>query len=372
MSSVTMQPKYETPVEWLRRYSTSRSSQVESTGRASRQSRRDPPTLPLCRGRQSLVSRQLLQSVAIPGSSSQSQSFVPSRSLDEGLLEARNSPLSAEEIAALLEQVRSQVRSLLQYRGLVFSEWAKGITFAFIGAFAFATHNIYAEQQRAPEVVRGGRRLGSWRDPAPQSKGSPRFGIRHFSYRIIDYPPRDWTDLKHYVLALFGHSGPVHLIANSLAFYSFCSFLMPRVGIIPASALFVVGGTCANLGYAHIQHAWLTGKYPSFFKLIKARPSPNPQLELRTVNLGASLGTAVMTGLIAFAQPQSKWQLSHLVPIAIPAYVYVGAFAAWSAWSYYSNVQDGIGHGAHLAGLTIGAVIYVLLQGATFGRMLRY
>ena len=268
--SIAMRPRYEALVEWPRRCLSSCSSQGRSAGRAPNQSHKCYLGLLAIRGCNPLISRQKPRHIGkIRSSFPQPRNFATSRPLSGGFHGPRKSPLSREAPLQKLSALQSRSLSQIHYRSFVFSGWARGITYAFIGAFAFATLNIYQERQRVSEEARRPSQQGLWRSSISQTSPSPWFGIEYFSYRIIDYPPKDWKDLKQYFLALFGHASITHLAANSFGFYFMSSFLMPRIGIGLTSALFLVGGTCANLAYAHVQHAWLTGKYRSLFKVIK-------------------------------------------------------------------------------------------------------
>ena len=194
---------------------------------------------------------------------------------------------------------------------------------------------------------------------------------KYLTYRVGDWPPKDLESCIPYVGSIFTHGSLLHLLANSFAFFAVCQYNMPRMGIPITLATFVTGGFLASQLDCFVSQAYARNQYPWLFRYIKSGPDPDPSRTLSANHLGASSGLASLLVVIAISAPLSSWRFL-IVPVPIPAFVLAGGIVGWDAWSWYSNVADGIGHGGHLAGHLVGLALWlVVLRWTKDGKMAR-
>jgi hypothetical protein len=99
---------------------------------------------------------------------------------------------------------------------------------------------------------------------------------------------------------------------------------------------------CATASaYANLRNPW-----HNIVALLHVSPrDPNPNRTLGASRLGASAGLCTLFTVTAISSPFSRMSFMF-VPIGIPMWVLWGGEVAWEGYSFYNNVDDGIGRGA--------------------------
>jgi membrane associated rhomboid family serine protease len=282
------------------------------------------------------------------------------------------------------DQYQSQVRSKYSpYRAESVTLFYRAVQLTFLGTF-FAiylalqdesqpkrTHSIFQKRQPPPS---------STLESIQQHLTSVRESIgKHLTYQDLSYRPKEWppSDLKQctpYVGHIFAHESASHLAVNSLSFYFLTSFLFPSMGVLTAAATFLAGGVMASQidcatahAYANLRNPW----HNIVARLHVSPRDPNPNRTLGTSRLGASAGLCTLFTVAAISSPFSRMSFMF-VPIGIPMWVLWGGEVAWEGYSFYNNVDDGIGHGGHLAGHLAGAILWlVAVRWTSYGKLCR-
>lgn len=254
---------------------------------------------------------------------------------------------------------------------------------AFLGTFLA----IYLALQNEKQPSRLGPLLPR-RQPPPESTVesilqhlmSLRRSIqKHLTFENLTYRPNQWppdtlAKCIPYVGHIFAHGSATHLAMNSISFYVLTSFLFPTMGTLTTATTFLVGGVmaaqldCATAkAYANPSSPW----HNIVASLHVSLHDPNPNSTLRTGRLGASAGVCAMFTVMAIAHPLARGRFP-LVPGSIPIWAIWIAEVAWEGYNFYNNVDDGIGHGGHLAGHVAGALLWlVALRWTPYGKWRR-
>jgi membrane associated rhomboid family serine protease len=141
-------------------------------------------------------------------------------------------------------------------------------------------------------------------------------------------PEYVWT----WVISVFSHGSPAHLLFNAIALYFFGPIVERQVGSKKFAALFLVSGVLAGLGQVGV--GLVTGESVAV--------------------LGASGALMAIMGVLAVTSPDLKVLLFFFIPMSIRTLTVL--FAAFSIFAFVSSggVLSGVAHFAHLVGLVIG------------------
>ena len=139
------------------------------------------------------------------------------------------------------------------------------------------------------------------------------------------------------LLAHFSHAGPVHLLFNMLALYSFAPAALAAVG--PAKFLIVY--TAAGIGSDLV-----------VFALHKDDPTYRC--------LGAS-GSVFGIMMAAVVVDPTTAIVFFLVPVPIPGPVFMLGYAIISAYLIAQKHRGGISHEGHLGGAIVGLAVSAVL-----------
>ena len=166
----------------------------------------------------------------------------------------------------------------------------------------------------------------------------PFFGIPIFSpdwYAIFTLttanPEYVWT----WVISVFSHGSPTHLLFNAIALYFFGPIVERQVGSKKFTVLFLLSGLVAGL--AQVGLGLVTGE---------------------TVRvLGASGAIMAIMGVLSITAPDLKVLLFFFIPMSIRTLTIL--FAAFSVFAVATQaggngIFSGVAHFAHLTGLVIG------------------
>jgi membrane associated rhomboid family serine protease len=155
--------------------------------------------------------------------------------------------------------------------------------------------------------------------------GSPRW-YEIFTLTTAN-PEYVWT----WVISVFSHGSPAHLLFNGIALYFFGPIVERQIGSKKFTALFLVSGMLAGL--AQVGLGLGTGE---------------------TVRvLGASGALMAIMGVLSITAPDLKVLLFFFIPMSIRTLTIL--FAAFSLFAVSSgSVLGGVPHFAHLTGLVIG------------------
>jgi membrane associated rhomboid family serine protease len=142
------------------------------------------------------------------------------------------------------------------------------------------------------------------------------------------HPEYVWT----WIISIFSHGSPAHLLFNAIALYFFGPLVERQVGSKKFAALFIVSGVLAGLGQVGV--GLLTGETVAV--------------------LGASGAIMAIMGVLAITSPDLKVLLFFFIPMSIRTLTVL--FAAFSIFAFVSSggILDGVAHFAHLVGLFIG------------------
>jgi hypothetical protein len=140
-------------------------------------------------------------------------------------------------------------------------------------------------------------------------------------------PEYVWT----WLLSVFSHGSPTHLLFNGIALYFFGPIVERQVGSKKFTALFLVSGMLAGL--AQVGLGLATGE------------------AVRV--LGASGALMAIMGVLSITSPDLKVLLFFFIPMSIRTLTVL--FAAFSLFAVASGgILGGVAHFAHLTGLAIG------------------
>ena len=142
------------------------------------------------------------------------------------------------------------------------------------------------------------------------------------------HPEYVWT----WVISVFSHGSPTHLLFNAIALYFFGPVVERQVGSRKFVALFLASGVLAGLGQVGV--GLLTGEAVAV--------------------LGASGAIMAVMGVLAITSPDLKVLLFFVIPMSIRTLTVL--FAAFSIFAFVSDggILDGVAHFAHLVGLVVG------------------
>jgi len=189
--------------------------------------------------------------------------------------------------------------------------------------------------------------LNSWKE---------YFSTKMLSYRVGDWPPptNAWQAWAPYFTSMFSHFSVLHLGVNSFAMYTIAPALMVNIGILKTLSAFVITGAASSQIVCATDKAYARGTSPNAFKYIKRDlGDPNPSNTLTANHVGASGAIAGLFGILVTSVSFPKAGSSRL-PSPI-----LSLFLGFEAYAYYTNMDTGIGHGAHLAGFMSGAVLWL-------------
>ena len=162
--------------------------------------------------------------------------------------------------------------------------------------------------------------------PAGVSPGTTTWG--QIFTLTTTHPEYVWT----WVISVFSHGSPTHLLFNAIALYFFGPIVERQVGSRKFAALFLVSGILAGLGQVGV--GLLTGE--------------------EVAVLGASGALMAIMGVLAVTSPELKVLLFFFIPMSIRTLTVL--FAAFSIFAFVANggILDGVAHFAHLVGLLVG------------------
>ena len=142
------------------------------------------------------------------------------------------------------------------------------------------------------------------------------------------HPEYVWT----WVISVFSHGSPMHLLFNAIVLYFFGPLVERQVGSKKFAVLFIVSGVIAGLGQVGV--ALVTGE--------------------QVAVLGASGALMAIMGVLAITSPDLKVLLFFFIPMSIRTLTIL--FAAFSIFAFVADggILDGVAHFAHLVGLVIG------------------
>jgi membrane associated rhomboid family serine protease len=254
---------------------------------------------------------------------------------------------------------------------------------AFLGTFLA----IYLALQDKKQPNRVGSLLQE-RPPKPtsilesiqQHLTSVRVSIqKYLTYQNLTFRPREWppstlAQCIPYVGHIFAHESATHLAMNSISFYFLTSFLFPYMGVFTTATTFIAGGIMASQLDCATATAYAKSWSPwhNIVGSLHASPrDPNPNETLGAGRLGASAGLCTLFTVLAISNPLARGRFL-LIPISFPIWSLWCGEVAWEGYNFYYNVEDGIGHGGHLAGHVAGAVLWlVALRWTRYGRLCR-
>ena len=264
-----------------------------------------------------------------------------------------------------------------------FTLFYRSAQLAVLGTFLV----VYLALQAAPDsniaVSRFKKRQPSptstW-DSVQQHLTSVRESIqKHLTYQRLSYRPAEWPpstldQCTPYVGSNFAHHSARHLASNSLGFFVLTSYLFPAMGVLATATTFLAGGVMASQiecaaanAYANPWNPWHNIVAP----LHVSHRDPDSNKTLGASRLGASSGLCALFTVVAISQPFSRWRLL-LFPVGVPVWMLWGGEVAWEGYSFYNNVDDGIGHGGHLAGHLAGAILWLAaLRWTRYGKVCR-
>lgn len=171
------------------------------------------------------------------------------------------------------------------------------------------------------------------------------FGIQYIVAQLVGIPPgsRTWYNIftvntLHpeyvwtWVISVFSHGSPMHLLFNGIVLYFFGPVVERQIGSKKFAALFLASGVIAGLAQVGVALAF--GE-PAFV-------------------LGASGALMAVMGVLAMTAPQMKVLLFFFIPMSIRTLTML--FAAFSIFAFVADggILDGVAHFAHLVGLVIG------------------
>ena len=198
--------------------------------------------------------------------------------------------------------------------------------------------------------------------------------VQNLSYRPTQWPPSTLEQCTPYVGYMFAHQSASHLAANSLGFFVLTSVLFPSFGILTTAMTFLAGGVLAAQIDCAAAKAYVNPWNPwhKFVAPLHASPrDPNPNETLGSSRLGASAGLCTLFTVAVISNPFARWRLL-LVPVGIPAWMLWAGEVGWEGYSFYSDIDDGIGHSGHLAGHLAGAVLWLAaLRWTRYARLSR-
>ena len=146
------------------------------------------------------------------------------------------------------------------------------------------------------------------------------------------------------ITAIFLHLTPDHLIFNMLALLIFGTMLEKRIGNTSFAALFIVSGVIGNVGY-----------------LLTAS---NPMIPV----IGASGAIYGVVGTLAVLEPFQLVYIYGLMPLPM-----IGAAVLWGIGDFMGLFSPStIAHGAHLAGMLVGAIFGFILRVERSHRRVEY
>ncbi len=166
----------------------------------------------------------------------------------------------------------------------------------------------------------------------PPSPGEPLTAANLRWYNVFTVntvnPEYVWT----WVISVFSHGSPMHLLFNAIVLYFFGPIVERQVGSKKFAALFVGSGVIAGL--AQVVLSLLLGT--------------------TTFVLGASGAILALLGVLAITAPDLKVLLFFVLPISMRTLA-IG-YAALSVFGIAAqgSVLGNVAHMAHLAGLLIG------------------
>jgi membrane associated rhomboid family serine protease len=142
------------------------------------------------------------------------------------------------------------------------------------------------------------------------------------------HPEYVWT----WIISVFSHGSPAHLLFNAIALYFFGPLVERQVGSRKFAILFLGSGILAGLGQVGV--GLVTGETVAV--------------------LGASGAIMAIMGVLAMTSPELKVLLFFFIPMSIRTLTVL--FAAFSIFAFVSNggILGGVAHFAHLVGLFVG------------------
>jgi hypothetical protein len=164
--------------------------------------------------------------------------------------------------------------------------------------------------------------------------------IEQYTYFVPAYAlSRPWT----FVTSIFLHADFSHLFFNMFALFVFGTYLEQRISEKNYLLIFFLAGIVGNLGY-----------------MLTAFGSTTP-------GLGASGAIYGIMGAVAVLEPYATFYLSFVpMPMIFAAFI-------WTLTEFLGLFAPGnIAHGAHLAGLFIGAAFGFYLRKQRRIRFIRF
>jgi membrane associated rhomboid family serine protease len=138
---------------------------------------------------------------------------------------------------------------------------------------------------------------------------------------------------------MFLHAGWMHLIGNMLFLWVFGDNIEDAMGHGRFLCFYLLCGIAAALAFMV--------------------PNPHSQVLL----LGASGAIAGVVAAYLMLRPCAKIEvLVVVVPLAIDAYLALGAWIAMQVWHILTNVQDGTAWWAHGGGILAGGVLVTVMR----------
>ena len=141
------------------------------------------------------------------------------------------------------------------------------------------------------------------------------------------HPEYVWT----WIISVFSHGSPMHLLFNGIALYFFGPIVERQIGSRKFAVLFLASGVIAGLGQVGL--GIVTGE--------------------QVAVLGASGAILAIMGVLAITAPELKVLLFFFIPMSIRTLAIL--FAAFSIFAVADGgIFSGVAHFAHLVGLVIG------------------
>lgn len=141
-------------------------------------------------------------------------------------------------------------------------------------------------------------------------------------------PEYVWT----WIISVFSHGGPTHLLFNGIVLYFFGPIVERQIGSKKFTILFLVSGIAAGLGQVGV--GLLT----------------NEQVFV----LGASGALMALLGVLAMTSPDLKVLLFFFIPVSMRTLALLYAVGSVVFFVADGGIFSNVAHFAHLTGLVIG------------------
>jgi membrane associated rhomboid family serine protease len=143
-----------------------------------------------------------------------------------------------------------------------------------------------------------------------------------------EHPEYVWT----WVISVFSHGGPTHLLFNGIVLYFFGPIVERQIGSKKFTVLFLVSGMAAGLGQVGV--GLLTSE--------------------QVAVLGASGALMALLGVLAMTSPDLKVLLFFFIPVSMRTLAFLYAIGSVVFFVADGGPLSGVAHFAHLTGLVIG------------------